>query len=285
MAVLEVRLTRPGPVDLSLRILEPGHARRLAERMPWPHLRSFLCQWSEADGPFDQVPSVWLELDLDHEPQDVPPPVVCAKLSPDAELPWILDSLLPAIHGRPLTQDQRRLMSLCHEAIPSPGRLLYVFSLLSRGTDTVRMEILGLDSERILEYLGAVAPDADPRVREVVPLFAGVERVHLSFDVGSTVLPRIGIEGSFSRLPHREPRWLELLGRLVDRGLCPPGKRDALLAWTGYDSFWTAPAAWPLETAGIEGFCARSLSHVKVVCDPGRDLEAKAYLMFGFLRG
>lgn len=35
--------------------------------------------------------------------------------------------------------------------------------------------------------------------------------------------------------------------------------------------------------AGIQGFCVRSLSHVKVVCDPSRELEAKAYLMFGWL--
>jgi hypothetical protein len=257
MAALEVRLARgQGPIDLSLRVLKPG-------------------------GHFAGVPSIWLEYDLDREPR----PVVCAKLPPEAELSWILDSLLPALHGKPLSETQRRLVRLCHEAIPAPGSLLYVFSLLPRGTDTVRMELFGLSPAGILDYLGAVAPDADPRVAEVASLFDGVERIHLSFDIGSTVLPRIGIEGSFSKLPHREPRWAELLDRLVAHNLCPPEKRDALLSWSGSDTFWTAPKTWPVETAGVRGFCVRSLSHVKVVCDPGRDLEAKAYLMFGPLRG
>lgn len=256
MAAFEVRLAhRSGPVDLSLRVLRPG-------------------------GPFAGVPSIWLEYDLDREPR----PMVCAKLPSDAQLSWILDSLLPVMHGKPLSAIQRRLLHRCHQAIPRSGSLLYVFSLLPRGTDAVRMELVGLSSTVILDYLGAVAPDADPRVAEVVPLFSGVERVHLSFDIASTVLPRIGIEGSFSKLPHYEPRWAELLDRLVVHGLCPPEKRDALLSWTGSDTFWTAPKAWPVETAGVQGFCVRSLSHVKVVCDPGRDLETKAYLMFGPLR-
>ena len=60
------------------------------------------------------------------------------------------------------------------------------------------------------------------------------------------MLPRVGMEGSFSRLPRREPRWRELLDRLVARGLCPPEKRDALLAWPGYDTFWSASGAWPV---------------------------------------
>jgi hypothetical protein len=257
VAVLEVRLARgratvDAPVDLSLRVLEPG-------------------------GPFVGVSSIWLEYDLDREPR----PIVCARLPADAQPSWVVDSILPALHGRPLAEAQRRLVRLCHEAIPPSGSLLYVFSLLPRGTDAVRMEIFGLNPVEIVEYLGAVAPDADPRVAEVAPIFAGVERVHLSFDLGSTVLPRIGIEGSFARLPNREPRWADLLERLVLRGLCLPAKRDALLSWNGSDTFWTAPQAWPVDTAGVEGFCVRSLSHVKVVCDPGRELEAKAYLMFG----
>jgi hypothetical protein len=257
MAVLEVRLAHGhGPIDLSLRVLKPG-------------------------GPFAGVPSIWLEYDLDRDLR----PVVCAKLPPGAELSWVLDGLLPAVHGKPLSESQRRLVRACHKAIPPSGSLLYVFSLLPRGTDAIRMEVFGLSPAEILDYLETVALDADPRVADVAPLFSGVERVHLSFDIGAAVLPRIGIEGSFSKLPAREPRWAELLDRLVVQDLCPPEKRDALLSWTGSDTFWTAPKAWPVETAGIQGFCVRSLSHVKVVCDPRRDLEAKAYLMFGPLRG
>lgn len=278
LGVIEARLGQGADaLDLSLQVVEPDHARRLAQRLP-PHLGSFLRRWAEPGGPFARVPSVWLEYDLDREPR----PVVCAKLRPDAGLPWLLDALLPALHGKPLAAAQRRLVRRCHEAIPPPASLLYAFSLRPRGNDAVRMEIFGLDPASIPRYLRAVAPDFDPRVEDAAPLFAGVERIHLSLDVSpGAILPRIGIEGSFSRLPSREPRWSGLLDRLVDRGLCTPGKRAAVLSWTGYDTFWSAAQSWPVATAGVDGFCVRSLSHLKVVCDPGRDLEAKAYLMFG----
>ena len=281
--VLETRLAhRPGTIDLSVRVREPDHARRLAERLPWAHLAAFLRMWSEPGSPFARVPAVWLEYDLDRELPGVPAPVACARLRRDVEPGWLVDSLLPALHGKPLTGFQRRLVRLCHGALPPPASLLYAFSLRSRGKEAVRLEIFGLEPPAILDYLRQVAPHADPRIADVAPLFAGVERIHLSFDIGpAAILPRVGIEGSFSRFPWREPRWKELFDRLVDRGLCTPAKRAAALGWTGFDTFWTAPEAWPVDAAGLAMSCVRSLSHLKVVCDPDRDLEAKGYLMFG----
>lgn len=197
--------------------------------------------------------------------------MVCAKLFPDAELPWLTGSLFPSLHGKPLTPGQQRLVERCHEAIPAPAYLLYAFSLLPRGSDAVRLEIFGLDPAGIVSYLETVSPEAVPWVAGEAALFEGVERIHLSLDLGEEVLPRIGIEGSFGRLPGREPRWSELFERLVSRGLCDPGKRDAVLAWVGSDP-------WP---AG--GFWFHKPSHVKVVCRPDREPEAKAYLLFGYL--
>lgn len=281
-SVLELRLA-PGPsiIDLSLPLLAPSQAPPLAERTSSSHLRSFLCGWSDPTGPFHRLSSVWLEFDLDREPQGLPIPIVCAKLQPDCERDWVLDCLIPALHEQPLSSAQRGRVALCLQEIPAPATLLYVFSLLSRGSDAVRLEIFGLDPAGILAYLERVGPDLVPWVRETAALFADVERIHLSLDIGSEIQPRIGIEGSFSRLPRREPRWRELFDRLVGSGLCAPEKRDAALAWPGYDNFWTAPERWPAKPRPAAGFCVRRLSHVKVVCRPDREPEAKVYLTFG----
>lgn len=276
LMVLETRLASgPGPIDLSLRIENPGQALPLAEIVSPPHLQRFLQDWAEP------VQSVWLEFDLDREPLEAPAPVVCAKLLPQVDTGWLAGSLFPALHGRPLTPDQSRLVRLCHESIPGPAYLLYAFSLLSRGTDALRMEIFGLDPPGIAAYLDRVAPEALPWVEGTASLFEGVERIHLSLDLGTEILPRIGVEGSFSRQPRREPRWRELFDRLVERGLCRPDERDAALAWPGSDTFWTAPESWPVAAAG--GFCFRKLSHIKVICRPDRGPEAKIYLLFGHL--
>ena len=216
---------------------------------------------------------------------DLPAPLLCAKLFPDADTGWLIGSLFPALQGKPVPAERQRLVRRCHEAIPKPAHLLYAFSLLARGSDALRLEIFGLEPAGIVSYLKDVAPGAVPWVQDAAGLFEGVERIHLSLDLGEEVLPRIGIEGSFSRLPGREPRWGELVVRLVSRGRCRRDQRDAAVAWQGSETFWTAPAAWPVEAVGARGFCFRKLSHVKVVCRPGREPEAKVYLLFGYLAG
>lgn len=279
---LEVRLgAGPSPVDLSVRLLEPDQGREVSRRVASPALREFLDRWSDRDPRLGAFRSVWLEFDLDRASPDLLEPVVAVKLPPDAGLGWITETLLPALRGEPLLASQRDMIESCQRAIPAPGFLLYVFDLRPRGTDAVRLEIYGLDPAGIVGYLRCVAPGNADRVGEVAALFKGVEQLHLSLDIASEVSPRIGIEGSFPRLPRREPRWMELFGRLVDRGLCTPEKRDAALSWPGYDTFWTAPREWPVATAGLRGFCTRTLSHVKIVSSPDREPEAKAYLMAG----
>ncbi len=270
LGVLEVRLGRDAsPVDFSIRLKERAQARRMAERLPSPALRDFLLSWSEPQGPFQRVHSVWLEFDLDDEEiRGIPVPVVCAKLFPDAGLPWLLDTLFPALHGRPLTPAEREQIAFCVETIPPPAYLLYAFSLRSRG-GAFRLEIFGLDPAGIGEYLRRVAPGAERWVE--AGILEGNERIHLSFDLGGEVLPRIGVEGSFPRRPRREPGWAALFDRLAARGLCTPERRAAALAWPGY------------EPAPGGGFCLRSLSHLKVVCRPDREPEAKAYLALRYL--
>ncbi len=255
----------------------------MAEQPLPVHLRRFLSQWSETDGPFSNISSVWLEFDLDRPVEGLPTPSVCARLPRDVDLDWLLESLLPALHGGPLGNTQVDLVRRCLDEIPEEGILLYVFGLLSRPGNPIRLEIYGLDPAGARAYLHRVAPHAVPVLAEIAPFFEGIERPHLSFDINTEILLRIGLEGSFAR--QRDPRWTGLLVRLVDRGLCTPEEMDAILAWPGYDTFWTAAADWPLEQAGMGGFCVRNLSHVKVVAQPGRPPEAKVYLLISFLDG
>lgn len=273
---LETRLApEAAPVDLSLRLRTAAEARDLAARLP--SVEGLLLRWAE--GELAPVRSVWLEFDLDRA--GPPAPVVCAKLPGEADSGWLLDTLLPALQGAPPPAGQRAAILACLAALPAPATLLYVFSLRARGSDAIRLEIFGLEPAAMLAYLQSLAPETVPAVEEVSGIFEGVERLHLSFDVTDKVLPRIGIEGSFPRQPAREPRWNTLFERLVERGLCSPEKRDAALAWPGYDTFWTAPDRWPVAAIGPKGVCVRALSHLKAVCRPDREPEAKAYLVFG----
>jgi hypothetical protein len=279
--VLEARLASGvSPVDLSL-CLRTAHEARNLTWLP-DSTREFLSRWSWPEGDLAPVRSVWLELDLDRtQPGGTPAPVVCAKLPRVLDPRWLTGTLLPALQGRPLRNGQRDLILVCLDALPPSATLLYVFNLQARGSDAIRLEIFGLEPAGIPGYFRRLAPGVVHAVEPVVPLFEGVERLHLSFDVTEEILPRVGLEGSFPRQPRREPRWAVFFERLVERGLCSPAKRDAALAWPGYDTFWTAPERWPITEMGPRGICIRTLSHLKVVCAPDREPEAKAYLTFG----
>ncbi|HEV2845640.1 MAG TPA: hypothetical protein VG477_12390, partial [Thermoanaerobaculia bacterium] len=266
LAVFEARLgPGEGPVDLSIRLRDRSEAGRV-EGLPLPpHLAAFLSAWAEPDGPFAPVRSVWLEFDLDRDPEGLPCPIPSAKLAGPVDPDWLTGTLLPALHGKPLSPEQREAVRFCLAALPAPGSLLYAFSLFPRNPGAVRLEAVGQSREEILETLRRVAPRTEQCASQAAPLFGKSGRFHLfAFDLTSEVLPRIGIEASFARQPAREPGWEILFQELVAAGLCTPGKRDAALAWSGYDTFRTAPEAWPLEAAGHRGFFVRSLSHVKV---------------------
>lgn len=288
LAALEIRLAAgSGPVDLSLKLSEPSRVRGLADALPSPH-RQLLRRWEAGELP--AVTSFWLEFDLDFAADcasgGLPAPVVCAEIASGAEPDWVVETLLPEMRGTPLDSHQKELALRVLTAVPPPARPLYAFDLSPRGSDAIRLEILGLEPEAMPDFLGRVAPDLAPAVAAAASLFAGAERPHLSLDITPEgIAPRAGLEASFVRGPHREPRWKDLFDRLIDQGLCDPEKREAVFAWPGQESFWAAPGRWPAETAGLHGICVRAVSHVKLVVRPGRAPEAKVYLLFGRVEG
>ena len=283
--VLETGLGPGGEAaDLSLGLAAPARARPLLGHPGFgpPHLRSFLGRWLEGADELRPVRALWLEFDLDEDPDATQVPVVCAKLRPGCDPSWLALTLLPALHGRPLTAPQERLVRRLAARVPAGGRILYAFSLLGRPGGAVRLELYGLGPAAILDYLDRVAPaELRPQVAAILPLIIGGDRYHLSFDLGAEIAPRIGIEVAFARLPHREPRWGELFDRLVAAGLCTADKRRAVFAWPGWDTRQTA--AWP-AAAAPGGYCARCLSHVKLVTWPDRPPQAKVYLLYQYLQ-
>lgn len=283
---LEIRLGEAAlapAVDLAFHLRTPAQARAAADRIAPARLRRFLSSWARGEHP--EAASLWLELDLEREPEARPVPGICAGLGGAIAPELLADRLLPALRGRPLAAPVRRRLLRCLAAIPAPGRLLYAASMESRRDEAVRLIVAGLGEEGLVGFLDRVAPSSlARRAAEAMALVAGGARTHLSFDVHDEVGERIGIECSFPRLPAREPGWSELLGRWAAAGLVSAEERAALLIWTGYDSAWTAAARWPAAVEASGTFCIRCLSHLKLVSIPAGPLAAKAYLLFGPLR-
>ncbi|HEV3074260.1 MAG TPA: hypothetical protein VHB47_07575 [Thermoanaerobaculia bacterium] len=297
IGALEIRLGpgRLDVVDLAFHVTAAAQARAMEACLSPRRLTRFLAAWARGEHP--EASSLWVELDLEREPAARPIPGVCAALAGGTAPERLLDRLLPALRRRPLAPGQRSRIAHCLAAIPAPGRVLYAGSMESRGGEAVRLVVSGLDVPALSGYLRRVAPAAVARsAAAAASMIAGVAgmagaagaagalRTLLSFDVGDEVAGRIGWECSYRRLPAREPGWAELLARFRAAGLATAAEGAALLAWPGYDSLWTAAPRWPLGRVQAGTFAVRCLSHLKLVCEPGRPPAAKAYLLFGPLR-
>ena len=307
LGAFEVRLAEgESRVDFAVRVATRAQAWQVAEHLPLAHLREFFERWADGDPLLEEIHSFWVEFDLEQrrglehgEPQvrlpevrlpevrlpevRLPEPLVCAR--PRGTDPrWLLDTVLTGLHGRPLSDTQRRLAEHCLGALPEGAKVLYLFSLLGRPGNAVRLELYGLEPSAMVPYLRkAVSAETADRIEALSPVAGGADRYHLSFDLDEEkIASRVGVEISFLRLPHREPRWRELFDRLVDVGWCDPARRDAVLDWPGQIRGADAETPWPAELDRA-GFGVRALSHVKLISLPDREPEAKAYLLFQYL--
>jgi hypothetical protein len=176
----------------------------------------------------------------------------------------------------------------CFEACPAGADVAHIGLMVRDPSPYVRLQVMPVEPEELGAYLRAVGWEHDPAeaVEVARALRPHADRLALCLDVAEEVGRRLGFEAAVDRSPSDDERWPALLGFLVDRGLCTPAKRDALLAWprvvTPADVPWAAglAAASLLRAADTFSSLERRLSHVKVVLEPGVPAHAKAY--FGY---
>jgi len=132
----------------------------------------------------------------------------------------------------------------------------------------------------VVRELGWLGP-ADAYAAQWRDLSRFTDRVSLHLDVAERVGPRLGLEVGFAESSAAfnadDPEDTRFCDYLVDAGMCRPDKRDALFDWVGGFRLG-GPAG-----GDALGLFLRTISHVKVVYQPGRAPEAKAYLAVGYL--
>ena len=294
--------TRDEPSRLAA-YLASARAEDLMVSPEWERIRSFCEAWADPNSSWHRLVSeLWLEFDLetnlDLPGRSAPVPSVFLSFTPgetQAARMECVEALVRHFSGEPMRSSLRLAMRSCLSAAEPYGRLSHVGLMLARSTDAVRLIISQVPVRSAESYLVSLGWETAP-ARAVSGLMADmleiVDFIKLSLDVGDHVYPQVGLESMFSQRFGRDPRWEPLFDRLVDAGLCLPSKRTGLLAWTGVITPVTATAPWPEDLVAYElleppdrlGCFDRRLSHVKISFRPGRDLSAKAYFGYGYLR-
>ena len=257
----------------------------------WQALAGFCREWRAPGGALSTgVMDVFLEFDLDHSPPEVPNPCVFMDFARQVRQTQSLSERgLDLLLGERLPASTRRRLAACYEALPEKAQAYAVGVMFPRGTSELRVCLQGASLPQWLAYLERIGWPGNPaEVEAALGQLPGMaDRISLDIDVGEAVGPKVGFEFSITEpIGPGRPRWERLLAHLVEQGLGLPEKQEAALAWVGYTLQKDQPDAWPeglrraareLNGRGLSLFLRR-LSHLKIVHQPGRPLEAKVYL-------
>jgi hypothetical protein len=287
MAVLELPLDglRPGGaqpgLDFSVRLEDAGQC---LDRAALPAAMAALFAARQAGGfPAAWLPAVWLEYDLRLGEERAP--IACVRVGAEAPAEWWRDWLLPRL-GSGLGAAELGQVAAALALLPEGARPLYLFDLSARGAPGLRCE-LAAEPGVLPGWLAAIgAGQQAAELERLARLWQDGDRPHVSLDFGAGGWrPRVGLENSFRGQPPAEARWRTQLEALVAAGLAKAEEAEPLLAWPAVATP-SATAGWPTDAAGkkLPGWLVSCLSHFKLACSPGESIEAKAYLLFQYLR-
>lgn len=259
----------------------------------WQSFQNFYQEWVEPTSSLHQrVKAIGMEFDLDKPSSPVPIPCIFLELNlvTNSQFHELISTALGLLNYpiSPLVDSNLRL---CANSLPDGARLSHFAIMLSRLGQGVRVNVIDIQPEQLLDYLMQIGW-SDPTntfSALVEKLSELVDYIALAFDVGERISPRIGLECYLRKQPRYEPRWDLFLDTLVNWGLCTSVKRDAIITWPGIhrgqsnlNEIKTNNFSWKsVFKQSMYSVYWRTINHIKIVYKPGHPLEAKGYLTSG----
>jgi hypothetical protein len=258
----------------------------------WSAVRAFCAHWLAPDWPpGESIHAIWLEFDVIGGDAGPPPPSLFVGFAGAAKTagygPPIEATVALLRPGLPL-EPFGRAVDACFAALPAGAELFSLGLMLGRGDAPARLAIGHLPPDRLLDFLEQIGWPGPPALagewaNRLAPL---VDDFGLALDLDGQLLPRLGLECYLLEAnPKKEKRWAELLALLVGSGFSAPDRAAGLLGWPGRHFHGLAPAEIAALRANapslpprLVNLLTRRVSHLKIVLEPGRAPEAKAYL-------
>jgi hypothetical protein len=270
----------------------------MMSQVEWQHLRAFTQEWTDPDSIlYNKVLGLWLEFDTADNPSEAPVP--CVFISPvpfRVDTPqdmqtcsWIIDSALPLITGHSLSKKIEDQVLNAFQHLPQGTSVFQVGVMLSRSTSGVRLLVNKIQPAQILPYLKALGwSDKNNEISSLIKeLESYTTRIVLHINITEAGIDqKIGLECSYSPdLYHLETRWSSFLDYLIQKGVCLPEKKEALLEFTGVEQedtndefdLKTFKTTVTIPDNDFSSAMVRYISHIKIVYKPHSALQAKAY--------
>lgn len=259
----------------------------------WQTFLQLFQEWAEPTSLLHQaVGRIGLEFDMDGQPSQVPIPCIFLEINHEAvRKSSALIELAQRLLNHPISSAWKSNLQSCIDSLPDGATITHFGAMLSRSTQAVRVNVEGISPNHFLDYLIQVGWQESTNTLStlVLTLSELVDNLVLSFDIGETIYPRIGLECFLAKQSPLNLGWQVFLNYLVKNGLCTSAKQKALLAWPGFSQKADNPEVWPKSLMGGDLFLGakalsvfwRTINLIKIIYKPDSPLEAKAYLAFG----
>jgi hypothetical protein len=292
LAGFECRLGRNQPI-VDFQVQVPRRRFRLtgelAQSPAWRSLLPFWEEWFDESATLHQIVSATgLEFDLGGAAATGP--AIFVALREAGASPALLAAIVARFVDGASVARAEAWLHACVQALPAGASIQFIGAMRSRAGSAVRVNVVGLPAGEIPGYLSAAGwPHPVAPLLPIVTALGGLaDDFALCLDITDRLLPRIGIECILREQPLHEARWRQQLAYLTDLDACTQDKARALLTWTGdileprARGPWPANLFWGDRLLGARAVSTlyRYLSHTKVIYQPERPVEAKAYLGF-----
>lgn len=271
----------------------------LLQKPEWRRISNFAKAWADTTSDLnDKIQCFWLEFDMPDEQTGIPIPSVFfgptkkytySKGKNLSQFKWLTETAIPLLKGKEVPSQVKQKIDECLLKMPENTSLFQIGTMLSRENQTVRLHINKIKTEQMIPYLKQIGYKEDTiKLKKLIDEIKDkADRFVMSYDVTENGIgPRIGIELSYSSdLFQDEKRWNELLDYLVEKGICLAEKKEALLNYTGIEENqdFSGAVLKPVSTSADyldkinKSTIVRYINHVKIVYNPNKKLEAKAY--------
>jgi hypothetical protein len=258
----------------------------------WQRITTFSQAWLKSDL-YTEIENLWLEFDLIPEtPASVHVPAIFFDvdrqgLLDDAKRWQTITMALAHFSNNAIPKWLLDTVAQTLSCLPPHVRIYYVGLMLSRNTDALRLCLKGLHSTEIAPCLESIGwRGNNDELQKALHMAVDADQIILHLDVSRTLQDKVGLEIFFEGKQSRS-HWAEFFNRLVQAELCSDAERQAILSWHGIDRIdpTQAPISQYISQATGKPLSrlGRRINHVKLVCNSGVSLRAKAYLYMFYM--
>lgn len=192
---------------------------------------------------YQYLNSLWIEID---QPKDIStevenPGLFIELQSQKVDADFAYSKVIPILTGNSHHPSSANIKS-CISLLEDMGSVAHFGYFPGRSTDKVRMTISFSNFHNITRYCSIIfgnrlTSDIIRRIEEMSKL---TDYGVLHLDIGSEIVPRIGIEMRFIENEENleyQWRWKSILSRIIDRGLCSGEEAERLLDFSGITRF------------------------------------------------